>query len=67
MRTMAVTVTAPHYHKVRYNSVTCADPESFVRGGLPLTGIFVDKGRKDPNTTISRPSRFAGVQMMPQH
>ena len=41
---------------------TCADPESFVRGGPTLTFFFfffffffflVDEGRKDPNTTIS--------------
>ena len=36
---------------------TCADPECFVRGGPTLTGFFiVDKGREDPNTTISGPS-----------
>ena len=38
-------------------SVTCADPESFVRGGPTLTFfLFVflfDEGREDPNTTIS--------------
>ena len=64
----------------------------FVRGGPILTKIFffflggggggiyyilVDEGRKDPNTTISRPTsarqwnaikwRFAGVPMMSQH
>ena len=37
---------------------TCADPESFVRGGPTLTTFFqlFDEGREDPNTTISRPS-----------
>ena len=35
----------------------CADPESFVRGGPTVTGVFfVDEGRRDPNTTISVPS-----------
>ena len=39
----------------------CADPESFVRGD-PISTMFffvvlsVDKGREDPNTTISGPS-----------
>ena len=41
-------------------AIACADPESFVRGGLTLTRFFccflVDEGRKDPNTTISGPS-----------
>ena len=33
---------------------TCADPESFVRGGPTLTTIFlIDEGREDPNTTIN--------------
>ena len=38
--------------------ISCADPESFVRGGPTLTTFFFkfDEGRKDPNTTISRPS-----------
>ena len=35
---------------------SCADPESFVRGGPTLTMFLVNKGRKDPNTTISGPS-----------
>ena len=34
---------------------TCADPESFVRGGPTLTGILVDEGG-DKNTTKSGPS-----------
>ena len=41
-------------------SLTCADPERFVRGGPNLTFSFkyilVDEGRGDPNTTISGPS-----------
>ena len=33
-----------------------ADPENFVRGGPSLTTFFfVDEGREDPNTIISRP------------
>ena len=42
----------------KYGSrATCADTESFVRGGPTLTGFFiVDEGREDPNTTISGPS-----------
>ena len=40
--------------------LTCADLESFARGGPILTTFFffffsVDKWRKDPNTTISGP------------
>ena len=36
---------------------SCADPESFVRGGPTRTRVFlVDEGREDPNTTISGPS-----------
>ena len=36
---------------------TCADPESFVRGGPTLTTFFlVGEGRDDPNTTKSGPS-----------
>ena len=31
---------------------SCADPESFVRGGPTLITIFLgDEGRDDPNTT----------------
>ena len=59
--------------------ISCADRESFVRGGLTLTGflclfLLVDEGREDSNTTISGSSwarqrtpfkwRFAGVPMM---
>ena len=44
--------------------ITCADPESFVRGGPTLTFFFfllfffflVDESREDPSTTISGPS-----------
>ena len=62
---------------------SCADPESFVRGGPTLTTFFfllfflVDEGREDPSTTISGPSsarqrnaikwRFAGVPKMAKH
>ena len=38
-----------------YFNNTCADPESFIRGGPTLTFFFVfvlgDEGREDPNTT----------------
>ena len=41
-------------------SLTCADPERFVRGGPNLTFSFkynlVDEGSGDPNTTLSGPS-----------
>ena len=37
-------------------TVPCADPESFVSGGPTLTFFLVDKGREDPNITISGPS-----------
>ena len=37
--------------------VSCADPESFVRGGPTLTMFFFvflgDEGREDPSTTLS--------------
>ena len=57
---------------------SCADPESFVRGGPILMGFFlVCKGRDDLNTTISGPSspcqqnainwRFACVPIMAQY
>ena len=57
---------------------SCADPESFVRGGPTLITFFflVDERRKDPNFTkraiIGPPAntikwRFAGVLMMAQH
>ena len=37
--------------------MTCADSESFVRGGPTLTMLFlVDEGWDDPNTTTSGPS-----------
>ena len=48
-----------HNVTIKHNDLielTCADPESFVIGGLTLTTFFsVDKGREDPNTTISGP------------
>ena len=38
-------------------ALTCADPDSFARGGPTLTMIFlVDEWRKDPSTTLSGPS-----------
>ena len=34
-----------------HDNNTCADPESFVRGGLNLiTILLVDEGIEDPNT-----------------
>ena len=59
--------------------ITCADPESSVRGGPALTFFFflVDQGREDQNITKSGPLlarqqnaikwRFAGGPMMAQH
>ena len=40
------------------SAITCADPESFVRGGPTLTAFFflVDEGREDQNNTKSEPS-----------
>ena len=43
------------------NTDSCADPESFVRGGPTdnvslLLFFLVDEGRKDPNTTINGPT-----------
>ena len=58
---------------------TCADPESFVRGGPTLKTIlfYFYEGREDPSTTICGQSlarqrnaikwRFAGVPMMTQY
>ena len=58
---------------------SCADPESFVRGGPNVITLifFVDVGIEVPNTTklghhplaSKRPLkwRFAGGQMMAQH
>ena len=62
----------------KIGAYTCADTESFVRGGPTLTKFFkVDEGREDSSATISRLSltrqrnainwRFAGVPMMAQH
>ena len=51
----------------------CADPESFVKGGLNLKSFFflAAEGREDPNTTLSGPSlacqQITGVPMMAQH
>ena len=39
------------------NDTTCADPESFVRGGPNLITFFlVVEGLEDPNSTINGPS-----------
>ena len=56
--------------------IPCSDPESFVWGDptlktffyffILLLFIFVDEGRENPNTTISRPSS-AGGPMIAQH
>ena len=68
-------------HRQGYGlTVTCADPESFVRGGPILTCFlfiylfiyFFDEGREDQNSTESGPlltrhRRFAGVPMMAQY
>ena len=35
---------------------TCADPETFARGGPAVTIILVDEGGEDPKTTKSEPS-----------
>ena len=49
-----------HIGLLNSQSLTCADPERFVRGGPNLTFSFkyilVDEGRGGPNTTISGPS-----------
>ena len=34
---------------------TCADPESFVRGGPIFFFFLVNEQREDPNTTINGP------------
>ena len=59
-----MTGTNPNTSGIR----SCADTESFVRGGPALTFFWffllvflVDEGRQDPNTTICRPSS-AGQQ-----
>ena len=71
-----------HLHQMHgkiYDKDTCADPESFVRGGPTLTTFFslVYEERAYPDTTISGPSPahqrnaikwcFAGVPMMARH
>ena len=37
-------------------SISCADPESFARGGPTLTRFFFYESRKDPNCTKRGPS-----------
>ena len=48
------------FHKMSafFSNLTfsCADPESFARGGPTLIIFLVYEGRNDPNTTISGPS-----------
>ena len=39
---------------VLFSDHTCADPESFARGGPTLTSFF-DEGKEDPNSTKSGP------------
>ena len=43
-----------------HKATTCADPESFVRGGPNLITFFffflADEGKENPNTTINGPS-----------
>ena len=36
--------------------LTCADPESIVRGGQNNNFFLVDEGIEDPNITINGPS-----------
>ena len=41
------------------SKISCADPESFIRGGPTLTFFvcyLVDEGREDPNITIRWPA-----------
>ena len=44
--------------KLFNRTATCADPESFVRGGPNMITFFflVDEGIEDPNTAINGPS-----------
>ena len=39
---------------VLFSDHTCADPESFAKGGPTLT-IFFDEGKEDPSSTKSGP------------
>ena len=40
----------------KHATMTCADPERFVRGGPTLTMFFLaDEGRDDQNTTMRGP------------
>ena len=60
-------VIAVTLFEVLLAAATCADQESFVRGGgSNFDGSFSLWGGEDPNTTISGPSkwRFAGGPMM---
>ena len=42
-------------HTLKYH-FSCADPESFVRGGPNLTLFLVDERIENPNTAINRSS-----------
>ena len=54
---MSRKVTFAYNSKSRVYHFTCADPESFVRGGPIFDNVFlVDNEREDPNSTISGPS-----------
>ena len=63
------------FTKITFKSFqTCADQESFARGGPTLTFFFlVDEGREDKLAIIAPPAkrhfkwRFAGGPMMAQH
>ena len=46
--------------KKSQNAMSCADPESFARGGPTLMGFFLGRGggyegKEDPNRTYSGP------------
>ena len=50
---MRICADSPENSMLAYSKYTCADPESFVRGGPTLTTFFkFDEGRDDPNTII---------------
>ena len=68
-----------NFISVKYVTYTCADPESFVRGGLNLITFLVDDGKEDSNITTNGPSSawptsgtpfkwlLAGGPVMAQH
>ena len=47
------------------STLSCADPESFVRGGPYLMFFLVGEGIEDPNTTINGPSSAHQQNAMP--